>query len=161
MLRIRPATEADHINISVLVVSVFRQPNESHLIQELRDSGHIALELVAEDEGGLVAHICLSRLDSPEGWLALAPLSVRTESQGKGFGSELVRYAIDQARRDKYKAIVVVGDPAYYHKFGFAFQGPAQISSPYPAQFTGLYPIDPGTAAGEAALSYPEPFQKV
>ncbi|MEV8466013.1 N-acetyltransferase [Fluviibacterium sp. DFM31] len=161
MIKIRPATEADHTNISVLVVSVFRQRNEAQLIQGLRDGGHVALELVAEDEGGLVAHICLSRLSSPEGWLALAPLSVRAEAQGGGIGSELVRYAADAARQARFKAIVVVGDPDFYAKFGFVFEGPAELTTPYPAQYTGLYPIAPQTAGAEAVLVYPDPFAQV
>lgn len=161
MIRIREAREADHINISVLVVNVFRQSNEAKLIDELRKNGNVAVELVAEDEGGLVGHICLSRLAAPDGWLALAPLSVRTEAQGRGIGSELVRYANDRARQAHFKAVVVVGDPDYYHKFGFVFNGPAELRSPYPPQYTGLYPIAPSAAAAKELLVYPEAFATV
>ena len=161
MIKIRQVTEADHTNISVLVVTVFRQPSESKLITALRDGGHVAVEMVAEDVGGLVGHICLSRLAAPEGWLALAPLSVRTEAQGRGIGAELVRYAADRARQARFKAVVVVGDPDYYHRFGFVFRGPAKLQSPYPPQYTGLYPIAAETAAAQAQLVYPEAFATV
>jgi len=161
MPTIRPATEADRTGISVLLVSVFGQPNESNLVTTLREGGDLAVELVAEDAEGLTGHVALSRLRAPEDWLALAPVSVRTENARQGIGSELIRHALDAARQAGFAAVVVVGDPAYYHRFGFVFDGPAELISPYPPQYTGLYPIRPETAAVRAVLAYPEPFASV
>ena len=77
MVTIRPAVPEDDLNISVLVVNAFRQPNESNLIRSLRARGEIAIELVAEEDGGLAGHIVLSRLRTPGNWLALGPVCVR------------------------------------------------------------------------------------
>lgn len=159
MLKIRPATPDDHTEISVIVVSTFGQNNEHKLIEGLRAAGRVALELVATLEDRIIGHICLSRLDAPQGWWALAPVCVVNAQQGKGLGAELIRHALDQARQQKAKAVVVVGGPHYYRRFGFVFDGPAQLSSRYPAQYTGLYPIDPATAAAQVALVYPEAFE--
>ena len=52
MLNIRDATAEDHTDISVLLVSVFDQPEETKLVQELRKDGDVAFELLAEDEEG-------------------------------------------------------------------------------------------------------------
>ncbi len=161
MLSIRPVTPDDYVNVSVLLASVFGQANEAQLVAALRDTGAVAIELVAEDEAGLVSHVCLSRLEAPQDWLALAPVSTRIEQQGRGFGSELIRYALDAARQAHWQAVVVVGGPDYYQRFGFVFDGPARLTSPYPAQFTGLYPIAPGTAQASARLVYPQPFAEV
>lgn len=161
MLKIRRALPSDHTEISILLVSAFGQPNESRLIDELRACDAVATELVAVTDDGLCGHICLSRLLTPEGWLTLAPVAVRVPDQGKGIGGELVRYGLDDARRSKAKAVVVVGDPAYYRRFGFVFNGPAEISSPYPKAFCGLYPIDKSTATAKVALAYPKPFETV
>lgn len=161
MIDVRPARPEDHLNISVLVVNAFRQPNESNLIRSLRDRGEIAVELVAEEDGALVGHIALSRLRTPENWLALAPVCVRRESASRGIGQELITNGLDLARRQKVDAVVVVGDPQYYRRFGFVFDGPAELITPYPRQYTGFYPITPGIAAAQAVLTYPEAFNEV
>jgi len=158
MLRLRNPTQDDDTPLSVLLVSAFGQANEWTLVQRLRASGYVAEEILAEDDDGPVGHVCLSRFDAPEGWLALGPVAVRTEDQGKGVGSEMIRTALDRARQAGASAVVVVGDPVYYHRFGFVFDGPARLDSPYPAEYTGLYPIAPGTANAAVALGYPPPF---
>lgn len=158
MLRLRHPTSADQTALSILLVSSFGQSNEWNLVQRLRAEGSVAEEILAEDEHGLVGHVCLSRLDAPEGWLALGPVAVRTEDQRKGIGSELIRHALDRARQAHAQAVVVVGDPAYYHRFGFVFGGPATIHTPYPEEYTGLFPIAPGTAKAAVSLAYPAPF---
>lgn len=161
MLSIRPVRPGDTRNLSVLIASTFGQANEANLVQALRDGGHVAIELLAEDDDGIVGHICFSELLAPAAWLALAPVSVRMAQQGRGVGSELIRYGLDAARRNKAPAVVVVGNPAYYRRFGFVFDGPAQLVSPYPRPFTGLYPLAPDIADFMGTLVYPPPFEEV
>ncbi|MEM1363207.1 MAG: N-acetyltransferase [Pseudomonadota bacterium] len=163
MITIRDVTESDVIAISVLNVSAFGQTNEARLVDTLRDQGCIAHELVAveQDDAGqddIIGYICFSKFVSPEGWLALAPVSVRSTRQGHGIGGDLIRYGLDRARQDRADAVVVLGDPIYYHRFGFVFGGPAKLTSPYPEQFMGIYPLAPVTAAAEVTLVYPAPF---
>lgn len=158
MIDIRPATVADRTNISVLAVSAFRQNNEAALIDALRAEGVMALEFVAEDAAGLVGHVALPWLRAPEGWLTLTPVCVRPEQQGEGIDGELIRHALDAARRAGALAVVAVGDPDYYHGFGFVFDGPSELASPYPSQYLGLYPIAPGVALARATLVYPRAF---
>jgi putative acetyltransferase len=159
--QIRQARSSDHTEISVLLVSAFDQTNEARLIEELRACGAVATELVAMTEDGICGHICLSRLLAPQGWLTVAPVAVRDADRNKGIGGELIRYALDDARQKRAKAVVVVGDPEYYNRFGFVFDGPARLTTPYPSQYTGLYPIDPATARAQVALAYPKPFETV
>lgn len=161
VLNIRPVAPEDDTDISVIVVSAFGQPNEYNLIKQLREDGDVAIELVAETDGAVVGHICLSRLQGPANWLALAPVSVGGSSQNMGFGSELIRYALDAARRAKFDAVVVVGDPDYYSRFGFVFNGPSELVSPYPEQYLGLFPIAAGSAMAQARLVYPRAFDQV
>jgi len=158
MLELREPTPDDDTALSVLLVSAFGQANEWTLMQRLRAGGHVALELLAKSVDGPVGHVCLSRLDAPAGWLALGPVAVRNEDQGKGVGSALVRAALDRARQAHAKAVVVVGDPRYYHRFGFVFDGPARLHSPYPVEYTGLYPLAPETTDAAVTLAYPAPF---
>ena len=51
--------------------------------------------------------------------LGLAPLAVLSEFQGKGIGSALMHSSLERCREMGHDAIVVVGHPEYYPKFGF------------------------------------------
>ena len=51
--------------------------------------------------------------------LCMGPLAVLPEYQGKGIGSLLIKTVVSKARELGYKGIVIYGNPAYYHRFGF------------------------------------------
>jgi putative acetyltransferase len=76
---------------------------------------------VAADAGGLiVGHALLSRViagDTPA--LALGPVAVLPDHQGRGIGTAVVRNALDRAAAAQETLVVVLGDPAYYRRFGF------------------------------------------
>lgn len=160
MTDIRPVRPDDHLDVSVLVTSAFRQPNEERLLERLRAEGAVAVELLAEDADGPVGHILLSKMRAPEGWLALGPVCVRPQNAGQGIGSALIAEGLDRARQMGFAAAVVVGDPPYYRRFGFVFSGPVVFETPYPQQFTGFYWFGPGpiTAAPREVLRYPRAF---
>lgn len=82
------------------------------------------LALVAEDESGLVGHIILSRTvikgDAGEfPTLHLGPLSVVLARRCEGIGARLMAEALRRAREAGHPSVVLVGNPAYYHRFGF------------------------------------------
>ena len=91
------------------------------------------LALVARDEDGHV--IGTVRLWNVEAGvdadgnavsaLLLGPLAVDCQHEGKGIGGALMRAAITEARDRGHGAVLLVGDPEYYERFGF-FTGPAQ-----------------------------------
>ncbi|WAP68033.1 GNAT family N-acetyltransferase [Jiella pelagia] len=64
--------------------------------------------------------------------LLLGPLAVSPESQGTGLGSLLMRYAIAEAARLGHGAIILVGDPEYYARFGFSADKTRTLSMPGP-----------------------------
>jgi len=51
--------------------------------------------------------------------LYLAPIAVVLEHRNKGTGSKLIKESFRLARNLGYTAVVLVGDPEYYHRFGF------------------------------------------
>lgn len=51
--------------------------------------------------------------------LLLAPISVILEFRNKGIGSELINESFRLAKKMGYTVVFLVGDPAYYHRFGF------------------------------------------
>ena len=95
---------------------------ETDIVDALRDAGSLRLSLVAEDAGEIVGHVAFSPVTiagRDEGWLGLGPISVAPDRQGSGIGSALVREGLDHIRKAGAGGCVLVGDPAYYSRFGF------------------------------------------
>ena len=157
-IQFRTAGPDDALAISILLSGAFEGPEEGQLVQSLRESGEMALEMVAVDGLRLVAYIGFPVLLEPKGWLALAPLAVRHDVQGKGIGSELVRRALDYLSQDAHPAVLVLGDPEYYERFGFSVDAAANVESPYPSENMGLFPIDPGAVGKKVQAVYPRAF---
>lgn len=122
---IRPETDKDHQAIFDLTQAAFAdQPHsdgtEGPIINQLRKDGDLVLSLVAETRLGLLGHIAFSPVqvgNETDGLFAIGPVSVRPEHQGVGIGKTLIEDGI--ARLNDAKAIFLVGDPAYYERFGF------------------------------------------
>ena len=49
----------------------------------------------------------------------LSPVSVLPSLQGKGIGTELIEAGLERCRREDCSAVFLVGNPAYYSRFGF------------------------------------------
>jgi putative acetyltransferase len=147
----RSARAADYDGIEALLRVAFGGAAEAGLVQDLRAGGLIESELVMGFEGGVVAHLALSHLVAPEGWLALAPLAVAPEWQGRGLGSRFLAGAMKLAAI-KGQVVVVVGRPAFYSRAGFVFGG---VVSAYPAAVSGVF----GAAGG--AVVYPAVFEGI
>jgi predicted N-acetyltransferase YhbS len=99
---------------------------EQDFVNQLRsgDTYIPELALVAEEDGKLVGHIMMSRAHIVNGAdkfavTYVAPLSVVLEFRNKGIGSALMKEAFKLAREMGYTSVFLVGDPAYYHRFGF------------------------------------------
>ena len=125
---IRTEDPADHAAIAALVEAAFApvplsEGSEAGLIAALRQAGDLTLSLVAEDVEGIVGHVAFSpiTIDGAEcGWVQMAPVSVAPDRQRQGIGGSLVEAGIAQLRRRSVNGIGVLGDPAYYERFGFA-----------------------------------------
>lgn len=51
--------------------------------------------------------------------LLLGPVAVHPTAQGEGLGGALIRDSLDQARREGWARVLLVGDAPYYGRFGF------------------------------------------
>ncbi len=139
---IRPVTARDHAKIPQLVEAAFGRHDEALLVQELRQNGDIEVEYIATDRNELIGHVVFSRLISPPLCLALAPLSVHPDRQKTGIGSTLIRIASEAVEEAGWAAAFVLGNPAYYGRFGYDVEMAEGFDTPYPAEFTAAKVFD-------------------
>jgi len=131
---LRDEASSDAEAVRRVIDAAFGGPAESRLVRQLHQDGDAVIALVAEVEGAILGHVLLSRMEAPFAALALAPVSVAPGKQGAGVGSALVRDALDRAARGDWRAVFVLGDPAYYQRFGFSRDLAAGFDSPYAGQ---------------------------
>jgi putative acetyltransferase len=118
-----------------LVEAAFGRAPEADLVADLTRAGDAEISLAAELDGRLVGHVLLSRMDAPFRALALAPVSVDPAAQGRSIASALIKEAIARARVAGWLAIFVLGDPAFYGRFGFEAALAAGFSSRYASPY--------------------------
>lgn len=126
-VNIRQETPEDVEAINAVTVSAFLEaPHTSHteqfIVKALRNAGALSVSLVAEIDGAVVGHVAVSPVsisDGTLGWFGLGPLSVSPECQGRGVGSQLMQRALSALREVGAAGCVLLGDPAYYSRFGF------------------------------------------
>jgi putative acetyltransferase len=160
-LVIRPAESEDAGEIRGLLALAFETADEAVLVESLRRSDDRVLELVATHEGALVGEIFFSRLrivgeESHFDALALGPLAVAPERQRTGIGTALVENAHHMLREGGESLSVVLGDPAYYGRFGYAHGRAAGFESKYQSEFLQALAWGETPATGE--LRYPPAF---
>ncbi len=117
------------------------------------------LSLVARDGDRLVGtvrlwHVTAGR-DRPV--LLLGPLAVDGACRGSGVGAALMRLALARAAERGHGAVLLVGDPAYYERFGFAAAAATGLSMPGPFERQRLLGLDlvPGALGGAEGVIRP------
>jgi putative acetyltransferase len=163
---IRVEQPGDIPHIRDIVAHAFGQRGEADLVDQLRADGDALISLVAVAEGGeLVGHVLFSRLpiEGAKGRVteaaALAPLAVRPEHQGRGVGSALTTAGIKACAARGLAAIVVVGDPRFYQRFGFSTAAARGLQSPYAGDACMALELKPGALlANPGTVRYASAF---
>lgn len=142
-INIRRETDNDEAAIFKLTEAAFlnaphNDHNEQFIVDALRQAGALSWSLVAENEmPELIGHVAISPVeisDGSTGWFGLGPISVRPDSQNQGIGSQLMREAIAVMKDSQAGGCVVLGDPAYYGRFGFEAQSELVLAD-VPAEY--------------------------
>lgn len=125
MMSIRAAMPRDREAIRLVEEHAFGQQAEAGLVDALVADGDAVVELVAEEDGQVLGHILFSRLFVEKGArkfaaVALAPLAVRPSFHGTGIGGALIREAHIRLKEAGETLSIVLGDPAYYGRFGYS-----------------------------------------
>lgn len=128
-MHLRPERPADAPAIASLIAQAFEgHPHsggtEPAIVRELRAAGALTLSLVAVDGTGAIAgHIAFSpvSIGGHEGsWYGLGPISVLPALQGAGIGGRLMTEGMARLKALGAEGCVVLGEPAYYGRWGFA-----------------------------------------
>ncbi len=165
---IQSEKEKDIDSVFALNVKAFETPAEAKLVDILREQADPVISLVCEDNLEIVGHIMFSPVilsGHPElKVMGLAPMAVLPEHQRKGFGSELEETGLEQCKKLSYNAVVVLGHPKYYPRFGFSPASVFGINSEYKVsdEVFMAVELEPGTLGGKTGtVRYHAAFSSV
>jgi putative acetyltransferase len=155
--------------IDAVEQAAFGRPQEARLVAALREMGSITLSLIALLDEGVTGHVLFSPVTlEPEitkvRGAGLGPLAVSPAYQRSGIGGQLILAGLEELRRDGFDLVVVLGDPAYYARFGFepAVHYGARCTFPAPVEDFMLLELSPGVLQGwQGLVRYPPEFDKV
>ncbi len=100
----------------------FSDDTEARVIDGLRVAGALALSLVATQGEDIVGHVAFSpvRINGElSDWYGLGPVSVWPDRQRRGVGQAQNREGLRRLQSMGAGGCVLLGDPAYYARFGF------------------------------------------
>ncbi len=172
-LTVRPAGDGDRAAVLDIERRAFDSDTEARLVDDLLAdrTARPLISLIAERNGRPVGHVLFTAISLGEGNLAsasiLAPLAVVPEAQRSGVGTALVRDGLARLADERCDVVLVLGDPAYYGRFGFVPARGFGIRAPYPlpetwndawmAQRLSDRPLPPGTPVARPARSLDRP----
>ncbi|WP_082114194.1 GNAT family N-acetyltransferase [Kiloniella litopenaei] len=144
-MQIRKEEIKDRAQVLQVIHDAFGQWDECDLVKQLYLDNDVLFGLVAEEEGTIIGHILFSPMEigSPDIQIrtaSLAPLAVSPDHQGKGIGKQLIEQGIQTCRDiEDLSGIIVLGEPAYYSKFGFQSSLTNHLEAPFSGEaFMGL-----------------------
>lgn len=115
--------------------------NEASIVDGLRNTGALTISLVAIDCGAIIGHVAFSpvMIDGfHDGWFGLGPVSVKPDRQRERAGTAMIEAGLAKLRRQGAKGCVVLGDPDYYGRFGFAVDPKLRLPGAPPEYFQRL-----------------------
>jgi putative acetyltransferase len=132
----------------------FAAGDEQDLIDALRACGALTISLVAEMDGKVVGHVAFSPAsagDGSAGWYALGPISVEPEMQRHGIGKSMIAEGVARLRGLNAAGCILVGEPAYYQRFGFC-PFPHLAPESEPAEYFMILPM--GVAEPKSRMQF-------
>ncbi len=172
-LNIKKEEAKDFEAVFQLIESAFRNVEysdhrEQFLVERLRKSQAFIpqLSLVAKIDDRIAGHILITKINInnqvdifPS--LALAPVSVDPDYQGRGIGGKLIRRSHEIAKDLGYTSIVLLGHENYYPRFGYERADKYGIELPFdvpPENCMAIELIVGGLKGVSGMVEYPEEF---
>jgi putative acetyltransferase len=136
---IREAVENDLPQVLQVHRTAFGGEMEAGLVEAMLadPTAQPLLSLLAVEGERALGHVLFSRAGTDgagkdAAMAILAPLAVVPDAQGKTIGSRLVQAGLQRLAASGVALALVLGDPAYYRRFGFAPAAPQGLAAPYP-----------------------------
>jgi putative acetyltransferase len=153
LISLRAAEPEDFAAIRTVLLSAFETPEEADLVEALRAEGCVILELVAESDEGVTGHILYSELPIESAnrtvrGAALAPMAVHPAHQRLGIGGALIHMSLPMLAHEGVEAVVVVGHPDYYPRFGFSAALATRLDTPFHGPHLMAMELEPGSIEG-------------
>ena len=166
-LEIRESQPSDTTGIEQLYVDAFPDEDLLPLVRELLDFGQSVISLVGIRENVIVGHISftLCHVEGGKDKVALlGPLAVTPTLHKQGIGRTLVQTGFKHLENSKIGYVFVLGDPAYYSRFGFKVEDKVVTPYPLPTEWRGAWQsihLCDAEAPLEGRLSVPEPWRQI
>lgn len=165
MINIRTETTQDVAAVRRINQLAFGQPLEANLVDALRKNARPQISLVATNGEDVVGHIFFSRVtlepDQPHlSIMGLAPMGVLPNLQRHGIGSQLVRAGLTECDQLGCDAVVVLGHPEFYPRFGFipASRKGLRCEYPVPDDVFMVLELKPNAITAEGLVKYRPEF---
>ena len=141
-IEIRESRAADMASLEKLYPDAFPDEDLLPLVQALLSEESVTLSLVAMADRTAAGHVIFTLCGlagSADKVALLGPLAVASDRQRRGIGSALVRAGLERLRAVSAIRVYVLGDPAYYGRFGFAPDD--SVAPPYalPEEWRGAW----------------------
>jgi len=127
------------------------------------------LDFVGEMGGEIVTSILYTKSNvvRPDGTelvtLTFGPVSVKPELHGQGLGAEIIRYSLNRAKELGYGAVIIVGHPAYYPRFGFKSASKYGLTMPDGSAIDAFMALEliPGYLGSDGGKWYEDSVYKI
>ena len=141
-LSIRRSSEDDIVAIEAIYPAAFPDEDLLPVVRSLLHGPVAALSLVATIDAQIVGHVIFTQCsvvgDSTDVAL-LAPLAVAPSRHRQGIGTAIVRAGLSELESAGVGRVFVLGDPAYYERFGFLSDSQVEPPYPLPAEWDGAW----------------------
>jgi putative acetyltransferase len=157
-LVVRQERSEDEGAIRDLVTAAFGPEDDTAaFVDAVRAKAKVCLAEVAVADGAIVGHAqwCAAPI-VVDGRVVrgayLSCLSAEPSLQRRGIGSRLVRNGLQRLSETRYEAATLLGDPAYYRRFGFTSELAQRIDAPHRSRGQGFQAIELVAGALDGAV---------
>ena len=163
---IRETRPGDAGAIETLYPDAFPDEDLLPVVTALHDEDSGVLSLVALADNAVVGNVIFTMCGvdgRPESAALLAPLAVASDRQGQGVGTAVVHAGLQRLRESGVTYVFVLGDPAYYSRFGFEREDGVAPPYPLPEEWAGAWQslcLDGSKPDLRGKLSVPEPWRQ-